>query len=735
MKYNYIFFYLLLLGITTGSFSQVNEMGQPKTEDTNQIYHTYKDHVEDEDGNRLVGVKVKTTNGSSDITNSLGMFNIKVRFGDLITLSKDGKIINSFVYDGSNEYYVDDDSKDEVSRVSKNKQINQSNTFKKALDSANYFVKKNPAKSIQYVEKALNSTTNKEKNAKAYVVLADAFFELKQYDLAESNYKTAYKTLGNSISLQLKLAKTLSQNKHKTASEKLFNKVIQNKKAIPYQKIIAYDGIASVYKDQGNYKKSLQQLKKGLNLAQEHQITPKITDLNSKIADVMSISGNYNESQTYMSNSIKSAKKENINRAIIQRSKAADFYSRNNSIDKEIKLRKENLKDLEFNEIEEIASVNDEKISPQKLKYEIGNAFEKKANYTEAISYYKESAADAVVVEDIETEKEAIQGLSEVYAKIGDDSNALKNYKKYTQLFDIIYKQKEKEITKAVALGKELVVKQNRIFGLEKDRELNKSKIDLFNSEQNLITENSKRQKLIIYSLIAGLLLMLVSLFYMMRSNKQRKLANNLLALKSLRSQMNPHFIFNALNSVNSFIASNDERTANRYLTDFSTLMRSVLENSEQDFIPLEKEIELLNLYLKLEHSRFEDKFDFEFNIADNVKINEFQIPPMLLQPYIENAVWHGLRYKREKGLLRVSITQNNSESLKITITDDGIGRKKSKALKSKNQLQQKSKGMQNIKQRVAILNEMYADKVDVFIDDLHEDETGTKVVLTLKKD
>ena len=113
---------------------------------------------------------------------------------------------------------------------------------------------------------------------------------------------------------------------------------------------------------------------------------------------------------------------------------------------------------------------------------------------------------------------------------------------------------------------------------------------------------------------------------------------------------MNPHFIFNALNSVNGYIAKNDERKANRYLSDFSILMRAVLENSEKDFIPLNKEIELLQLYLKLEHSRFSDKFSYDIQIDSQVKITEFNIPPMLLQPYVENAIWHGLRYKEEIG-------------------------------------------------------------------------------------
>jgi len=228
---------------------------------------------------------------------------------------------------------------------------------------------------------------------------------------------------------------------------------------------------------------------------------------------------------------------------------------------------------------------------------------------------------------------------------------------------------------------------------------------------------------------------MALATFFFYRSNQQQKLANNLLALKSLRSQMNPHFIFNALNSVNNYIAKSDERSANRYLSEFSTLMRSVLENSEEDFIPLSKELELLELYVKLEHSRFPDKFDYKINVADHLDVGAFQIPPMLLQPYIENSIWHGLRYKEEKGFLNIDLIQKDKETIEITITDNGIGRKKSAALKTTNQKKQKSKGMGNIKKRVAILNDMYRDKVDVHISDLESDGTGTKVIFVLKKD
>ena len=270
---------------------------------------------------------------------------------------------------------------------------------------------------------------------------------------------------------------------------------------------------------------------------------------------------------------------------------------------------------------------------------------------------------------------------------------------------------------------------------MENERALNESRYQLAFENQELIQKNNKIQKWIIGSLITLALLLLFTAYMQRRSVKQQKYANNLLALKSLRTQMNPHFIFNALNSVNSFIANNDERAANKYLSEFSQLMRSVLENSEEDFISLSKEIELLQLYTKLEHFRFKDKFDYEITVDDGIAVDDFVIPPMLLQPYVENAVWHGLRYKEEKGMLRIQFVKKDTESVVITIEDNGIGRKKSKALKTEHQKKQKSKGMGNIKKRISILNEMYRDKVDVLVEDAFENEEGTLVKLTLKKD
>jgi LytS/YehU family sensor histidine kinase len=195
---------------------------------------------------------------------------------------------------------------------------------------------------------------------------------------------------------------------------------------------------------------------------------------------------------------------------------------------------------------------------------------------------------------------------------------------------------------------------------------------------------------------------------------------------------MNPHFIFNSLNSVNSFIAKKDEKSANKYLAEFSKLMREVLEFSQENFIPLSKEIVFLKRYLKLEHFRFNNDFDFSFEVDEKIVLDNYQIPPMLLQPFVENAIWHGLRYKEEKGNLAIRFSQE-SNYLKITISDDGIGRKCSIESKTVNQKKMKSTGIKNVENRLEIIKSVFKKELIIDIRDLDiENKSGTDVVLKL---
>ena len=266
---------------------------------------------------------------------------------------------------------------------------------------------------------------------------------------------------------------------------------------------------------------------------------------------------------------------------------------------------------------------------------------------------------------------------------------------------------------------------------LRKNKEISDNTINLLMRQSALKEENLKSQKTIIFLLAAFILIVMGALAYIIKVSQQRRIANQQLALRSLRTQMNPHFIFNALNSVNSFISVSDEHAANKFLTEFSTLMRIVMENSEHDFIPLTKEIEILKIYLELEHFRFKDKFDYKLHIDHSVDMDDLVIPPMMIQPYIENAIWHGLRYKDSSGNLDVQLSYQEN-TLKVEVKDDGIGRLKSKEIKTKNQRKTSSTALKNIQERVHLFNHLHQLQVDVEITDLHENGSGTVVTILI---
>ncbi|MEE9408081.1 MAG: histidine kinase [Polaribacter sp.] len=625
-------------------------------------------------------------------------------------------------------------SSSRVRKYSISKEVfDDASLYHQNLDSAKFYKKEDIDKSLNFIEKALKSKQSRERNSASYKTLADIYLYWKQYDLALNNYKLSIQIKENVIA-ELGLAKAQFLLKKYEASKKSYEEINQEKLS-NYQRILVAEGLGDIGFVQKKYNKAKINYDIGLQIAKDNFVTPKITDLNSKLADVFAAEGNLSQANIQFNNSLNLAEKENVNRALKEEEKVADFYNKSNRFDDEIKLRKESLKKTEIeNTSKRKKSIQSDSITSQKINYKIGNAYIQKEDYKGAIPFLIKSIKDADKNEDIVIEKDATRKLSEVYANVGEYNKALKSYQEYVELVDESYIRKEQEIQQVQRFSKKISDNQNRISSLEKDKELAESKISLAYIDSKLSEESNSRQRQIIYSLIGGFLLLLLLVYFMYRNNKQQKLANNLLALKSMRSQMNPHFIFNALNSVNSFIAVNDERNANRYLSEFSVLMRSVLENSDEDFISLTKEIELLELYVKLEHNRFKDKFEYQIQVDENINLEQFSIPPMLLQPYIENAIWHGLRYRKEKGNLEISIKQKNAETVSILIIDNGIGRKQSQALKTQHQLKQKSKGMSTIKNRIAILNDMYKDRISVQVSNVLENGEGTKVELLLKR-
>jgi LytS/YehU family sensor histidine kinase len=198
---------------------------------------------------------------------------------------------------------------------------------------------------------------------------------------------------------------------------------------------------------------------------------------------------------------------------------------------------------------------------------------------------------------------------------------------------------------------------------------------------------------------------------------------------RSLLSQMNPHFIFNSLNSIQHFIIQNDDLQANNYLTNFSSLIRKILENSRKNLITLSEEISTLTLYLEMEKLRFEEGFEYKINRDLNLDYNEVMIPPMILQPFVENAIWHGLMPLKTKGLLTITFSRIDGY-YHCLIRDNGIGREKAGRLKGKKG-PHNSTGMMNINERVSLMNRINKKKITLVVTDLkNEDETAAGTLI-----
>ena len=205
--------------------------------------------------------------------------------------------------------------------------------------------------------------------------------------------------------------------------------------------------------------------------------------------------------------------------------------------------------------------------------------------------------------------------------------------------------------------------------------------------------------------------------------------------MSSLRAQMNPHFIFNSLNSIKSYIVKNNAVQASDYLSKFSKLMRLILQNSSSNRVSLARELEALKLYIELEAMRFNGKFDFTFNVQEDIELEFVKIPAMLIQPYVENAIWHGLMHKANHGQLVIEVSQVN-KTLTFVVQDNGVGRKHAAQIEKKPATQRKSMGMEITRDRIRMMNQLYGTNANVHIEDLENDRgdaLGTRVTITIE--
>ncbi len=360
----------------------------------------------------------------------------------------------------------------------------------------------------------------------------------------------------------------------------------------------------------------------------------------------------------------------------------------------------------------------------------------------QALAYTREGLAIALQSRSKQYIRDAYQIFYDIYQRRNETDSAFSYYQKYVAQKDIVASDLVKGKFAAYNY-------QQQIELLDKEKQL----------QQQQLSQTAEQKKFLIIG-IAGILVLGIFLFrniMLKRKNEASRRAiveNELLLQKfetektkaeleqqatelemqALRAQMNPHFIFNSLNSINRFILQNNKAQASEYLTKFSRLVRLILQNSQQALILLESELESLKLYLELEAVRFDHHFEFKIKVDNELETDIIKVPPLIIQPYTENAIWHGLMHKEEKGKLEIELFKQD-HMLCCKITDDGIGRKKAAELKSKSASTHKSMGMQITASRIKMLQQKKQLDTSIKIADLVlADGTagGTEVIIKI---
>ncbi|AZA92736.1 Inner membrane protein ypdA [Chryseobacterium nakagawai] len=443
-------------------------------------------------------------------------------------------------------------------------------------------------------------------------------------------------------------------------------------------------------------------IQSNINISKKENEQANVAEGYSQLADVNIQQKDLYKAEENLNNAYKISKREAPQQALAINQKLADLYVENKNFDKAIEAKKKVLKEdfVKDNSQEKVNQIQ-----------ELADIYIKKNDPKEAVDLLKNAYGIALDKGHTLEAQKSVKKLDSLYAISGNVDASVQLYRDFLgKLPNLVSKDR------SLVDNKILEDTEQRISQLEKEKEL----------KDELI----RKKNIFNYGLIGALIVLTGLIIFIFRTLKKVQVKNKKIALQSLRREMNPHFIFNSLNSVNHFIATNNELEANQYLTKFSKLMRGVMENSTDDFIPLQQELDLLQNYLALEKTRFADKFDYEIEIDENLNIQSLQVPGMLVQPFLENAIWHGLRYRAEKGFLKLSF-EKNERYLKVIVEDNGIGIEESKKQKTQHQKTREGRGMKNTLERIQLLNDLYKKDITCSVKD-KENHNGVLVIIQI---
>ncbi len=396
----------------------------------------------------------------------------------------------------------------------------------------------------------------------------------------------------------------------------------------------------------------------------------------------------------------------------------------------------------------------------------LSETYEKKLDYARAYENFKKYMEQKNVVDNGNSRKQilrleaqyefdtkeqeyknaqllAIAQLSQQALQLKNNSLLLSESNKQKEIGRLRYLKTQSELEKEQLLSQD---NKRRLKLSEQERNFQKVQNSTLQKEKQL--QELQLKNFWLYALVLLLVLAGVALLFIYRLTIRSLKSKNELArqkalqvekelllkneikeaeMQSLRSQMNPHFMFNAINSINNFILKNQKETASQHLTTFAKLMRSILENSRDALITLEKELGTLKWYMQLEAARLDNAFQFKIRIQEGVDESDIKIPTLVLQPFVENAIWHGLRTKQNGGLIEIEITSLDEEWLAISVLDNGIGREAAGKLRNKGE--HKSYGIETTIRRIQLQNpENGVEIIDLFDDGKQAGGTQVKI-------
>jgi tetratricopeptide (TPR) repeat protein len=351
----------------------------------------------------------------------------------------------------------------------------------------------------------------------------------------------------------------------------------------------------------------------------------------------------------------------------------------------------------------------------------IGTIYRDKKEYAKALFFYGKSTAYSMAVKDWYNLSWMNKDMSDMYIQKGDFKKAYECYVAYKNYSDSLSMQKSQMALAEARLRYETDTKA-------KELEMVSLKLD--------------KQRYLTLALAGGILLILLVAFVFLRqarSNARRRISEmnqkiSEITQANLRQQMNPHFIFNTLNSIQYYMYQHDKIATNNYMTKFSSLMRKTLENSQYTSVSIRDELDALRLYLELETLRFKEKFDYSIRVDEEIDTLMYKIPTMLIQPYVENAICHGLINKAEKGYVNIDLRLQPDHILCI-IEDNGIGREAAMEIKQKKEENHSSLGTRITESRLQLVNSLYGTSMKIHYTDLKDNQgnpSGTQVEIQI---